>query len=99
MQELDHGEWIPNLVRDLGGEQAERCERLVFAQDFLGLENSRVEPGIVQSDGGEAGERREQPLLRVGETVRPRRVDGQHAGRAVDQQRRGERGAEGRIAG
>jgi len=66
-------------VGNLGGEQAEGGEALVFAEGVFALENTRVEAGVLQGDGTEGGEGGEESFLVVVETVQPLGKDGEDA--------------------
>ena len=100
VEEFDDGERIPDLVGDLGGEQAEGGEGLVFTQHLLRVENAGVESGVLQGDGGETGEGREKPFLIVAEPVRYTIEDREHPGRrALEDERCGQGRAERGIAG
>src|SRR5690606_9956991 len=85
---------------DLGGEQAERGELFVFAQGLFALENARVETGVLQGDGREAGDGGEQAFLVVVVAVRVVGEGGEHAADLVLKEHgHGQHGAQVGIAG
>lgn len=79
VKEFDDGERIADLVGDLGGEEAEGGELLVFAELFFALENAGIEAGVLQGDGAQTGERGAGAFLVVVETVDAVRVNGENA--------------------
>ncbi len=84
---------------DLGGEEAEGGELLVFAEGFFALENAGVEAGVLEGDGAEGGEGGEKAFLVVVEAVY---VIGEYGEDADDlvfvENGRGEQGAQRRVA-
>ena len=100
MEELEDGEGITDLVRDLGGEEAEGGEAFVFSEHIFAFEDTGVEPRVLQGDGAEAGEGGAEALLIVVEAMRSigeHREDGEHF--ALEQQGAHEHGAQRGIAG
>lgn len=79
VEQFDDGERIADLVSDLGSEEAERGELFVFAEGFLALENAGVEPGVLEGDGAEAGERGTRAFFVVVEAMDAVHVDGDDA--------------------
>ena len=70
MEELEDGEGITDLVRNLGGEEAEGGEAFVFPEHIFAFENTGVEPRVLQGDGTEAGEGGAEAFLIVFEEIR-----------------------------
>ena len=75
IKELDHREWVADLVGNLGRQQSQRGKLLVLAQHILALENTGVESRVLQRHGGQAGKGGEQPFLVV---IKPVGMVGKH---------------------
>ncbi len=97
-KKFDDREGIADFVGDLGGEEAEGGELLVFAQRLFTFENAGVEAGVLQGDGTEAGERGKEAFLVVVEAVDVVGEDGEDTDDFVFVENgRGEDGTEGIV--
>ncbi len=76
VQHLHHRERVADFMRDLGGEQAKSGKLFVLAQLLLDVHHPLVEPGLLDGNGRQLGQRAENADLFIGKTVGLARING-----------------------
>ena len=88
IQHLHDGERVANLVRDFGGEKAERRQLFVLTQVLLDIDQPLVKAGFFDGDSGQFRERRQDADFLIRELVRLAGVNAERADRFTCEQQR-----------
>ena len=79
IEHLHNRQRIADFVRDLRRQQAQRGELFILAQLLFHIHHPLVEPGLLDGNGGQFGQGREDANLLIGEAVRQAGIDAERA--------------------